>query len=219
MLKNYLKIAFRSLWKNRMFTGINLLGLSLGLASAGVLILFTQRGITFDSFHKNNDQIYFVQTEGKDGRYNQTVYPILDQLVKTFPEVETGTHVQGWNNVWINYKGKDIQGDTKYVDTTFFDVFSFKLKYGNPKTALKKQESILLDENVAKALFGTKNPVGETVAVNDTINFTGQVFWIRFLLIHPFNLKYWFRLQIWKQIRILPKTRIGITPLQGYISN
>ncbi|WP_221394045.1 ABC transporter permease [Dyadobacter sp. NIV53] len=172
MFRNYLKIAFRSLWKNRMFTAINLLGLSLGLASAGVLILFTQRGITFDSFHKDNDQIYFVQTEGKDGRYNQTVYPILDQLVKTFPEIETGTHVQGWNNVWINYKGKDIQGDTKYVDTTFFDVFSFKLKYGDAKTALKKRESILLNQDIAKALFGTENPVGETVTINDTISFT-----------------------------------------------
>ncbi|TDE18555.1 ABC transporter permease [Dyadobacter psychrotolerans] len=172
MLKNYLKIAFRSLWKNRMFTAINLLGLSLGLASAGVLIMFTQRGITFDSFHKNSNQIYFVQTEGKEGRYNQTVYPILDQMVKTIPEIETGTHVQGWNNVWINFKGKDIQGDTKYVDTTFFDVFSFKLQYGNPKTALKRRESILLNQDIANALFGAKNPVGEAVTVNDTINFT-----------------------------------------------
>jgi putative ABC transport system permease protein len=172
MLRNYLKIAFRSLWKNRIFTAINLIGLSLGLASAGVLILFTQRGITFDSFHKDNDQIYFVQTEVKDGRYNQTVYPILDQLMKTYSEVETGTHVQGWNNVWINYKGKDIQGDTKYVDATFFDVFSFKLKYGNPQKALQKRESILLNEDVAISLFGDKNPVGETVTINDTINFT-----------------------------------------------
>jgi putative ABC transport system permease protein len=172
MYKNYLKIAFRSLWKNRMFTAINLLGLSLGLASAGVLILFTQRGVAFDTFHKDNERIYFVQTEGRDGRYNQTVYPILDQLVKTFPEVEAGTHVQGWNNVWISYKGKDFQGDTKYVDTTFFDVFSFKLKYGNPHTALKQQQSILINQQVAVGLFGSKNPIGETVTVNDTLSFT-----------------------------------------------
>jgi putative ABC transport system permease protein len=172
MLKNYLKIAFRNLWKNRMFTAINLLGLSLGLASAGVLILFTQRGITFDGFHKDNDQLHFVQTEFQGERYNQTVYPILEQLVQTFPEIETGTHVQAWNNVWINYRGKDFQGDTKYVDTTFFDVFSFKLKYGNPDKALQKRQSILLNEEVAASLFGDKNPVGETVTVNDTINFT-----------------------------------------------
>jgi putative ABC transport system permease protein len=172
MLKNYFKIAFRTLWKNRLFTGINVLGLSLGLASAVVLILFIQRGLTFDTFHKESSQIYFVQTEDKGGRYNQTVYPILDQMVKTFPEIENGTHVQGWNNVWINYKGKDIQGDTKYVDSTFFGVFSFKLKYGNAETALKNRHAILINSNISTALFGDKNPVGETVAVNDTLRFT-----------------------------------------------
>ena len=172
MLKNYLKIAFRSLWKNRLFTAINFIGLSLGLASAGVLILFIQRGLTFDTFHKESEQIYFVQTEDKESRYNQTVYPILDQLVKTYPEIEKGTHVQGWNNVWINYKGKDIQGDTKYVDTTFFDIFSFKLKYGNPKAALNGTQSIVINQDIAQSLFGNKNPVGESVTVNDTLNFT-----------------------------------------------
>ncbi|GGM79217.1 ABC transporter permease [Dyadobacter beijingensis] len=172
MLRNYFKIAFRTLWKNRLFTGINALGLSLGLASAGVLILFIQRGVTFDTFHRDNDRIYFVQTADEGGRYNQTVYPILEQMVKTYPEIETGTHVQGWNNVWLNYKGKDLQKDTKYVDSTFFDVFSFKLKYGNAGTALKRKQSIVLGEHVAEALFGTRNPVGETVTVEDTMAFT-----------------------------------------------
>ncbi|KAA0989605.1 ABC transporter permease [Dyadobacter aurulentus] len=172
MLKNYLKIAIRTLWKNRLFTAINFVGLSLGLASAGVLILFIQRGITFDTFHEDIDQIYSVQTEMKDERYNSTVHPILQQLVKTFPEIETGTHFQRWNDAWISYKGKDIQGDTKYVDTSFFDVFSFKLKYGDAKTALKGRQSILINQKIADALFGDKNPVGETVALNDTLNFT-----------------------------------------------
>jgi putative ABC transport system permease protein len=172
MFKNYLKIALRSLWKNRLFTGINVVGLSLGLACATVLILFVQRGITFDQFHQDTDQIYFVQMEDRDGRYNQTVYPILDQLLKTYPEVETGTHIQGWNNAWINYKGKDIQQDTKYVEDSFFDIFSFKLKYGDPKTALKRRESVVISEQVAESLFGDRNPVGETVTVNDTSAFT-----------------------------------------------
>ena len=160
MLRNYLKIAIRSLWKNRLFTGINFLGLSLGLASACVLILFVQRGITFDKFHKDNDQIYFVQTQEPDGTFNKTVYPILGQLLKTYPEIETGTHFQGWNNVWINFKGKDIQRDTKYVDTTFLDIFSFDLLYGDRNTALHKKESIVVSKDIAEALFGDKNPVG-----------------------------------------------------------
>jgi putative ABC transport system permease protein len=172
MFKNYLKIALRSLWKNRLFTGINVVGLSLGLACATVLILFVQRGITFDQFHKDTDQIYFVQMEDRDGRYNQTIYPILDQLLKTYPEMEAGTHIQGWNNVWINYKGKDIQQDTKYVEDSFFDIFSFKLKYGDSRTALKRRESVVISEQMAESLFGDRNPVGEIVTVNDTSAFT-----------------------------------------------
>ena len=172
MLKNYFKIAFRTLWKNRLFTAINVLGLSLGLASAGVLILFIQRGITFDTFHKDSDRIYFVQTADVSGRYNQTVYPILEQMVKTYPEIESGTHVQGWNDVWLNRTGTDIQSKTKYVDSTFFDIFSFKLKYGNAANALKRKQSIVLGDQVAEALFGDVNPVGETVTVEDSMSFT-----------------------------------------------
>ncbi|KQS33494.1 ABC transporter permease [Dyadobacter sp. Leaf189] len=171
MLRNYFKIAFRTLWKNRLFTGINLLGLSLGLASVGVLILFVQRGITFDTFHENTDQIYLVQTETRDGRYNQTVHPILGQLVKTYPEIEDGTHFQGWYDLWIGYKGKDAQGDTKFVDPGFLSIFTFKLKYGNPQTALKDRQSIVISQQISESLFGNKNPVGETVSVNDTLNF------------------------------------------------
>ncbi|CAG5069670.1 hypothetical protein DYBT9623_02406 [Dyadobacter sp. CECT 9623] len=172
MLKNYLKIAIRTLWKNRLFTAINFLGLSLGLASAGVLILFIQRGVTFDTFHENNDQIYYVQTETKGERYNATVHPIMQQLIRTFPEIETGTHFQGWNDVWLTYRGKNIQGNTKYVDSSFFDIFSFKLKYGDPKTAFKSRQSIIINQKIAQALFGDRNPVGETVSVSDTLNFT-----------------------------------------------
>ncbi|MCE7058851.1 ABC transporter permease [Dyadobacter sp. CY343] len=172
MLKNYLKIAIRTLWKNRLFTAINFLGLSLGLGSAGVLILFIQRGVTFDTFHENNDQIYFVQTETKGERYNATVHPIMQQLIRTFPEIEAGTHFQGWNDVWLTYKGKNIQGNTKYVDSSFFDIFSFKLKYGDPKTAFKSRQSIVINQKIALALFGDNNPVGETVSVSDTLNFT-----------------------------------------------
>lgn len=172
MFRNYFKIALRTLWKSRLFTFINVAGLSLGLASAGVLILFIQRGLTFDTFHKDYERIYFVQTADAGGRYNQTVYPILDQLVKTFPDIETGTHVQGWNNAWLTYDGKDLQRNTKYVDSTFFDVFSFQLKYGNAATALRRKQSVVLSQPVAEALFGAVNPVGKTVSIDDSLSFT-----------------------------------------------
>jgi putative ABC transport system permease protein len=174
MLRNYLKIALRQLWRNRLFTTINGLGLAIGLACVVVLVLFAQKCLTWDTQHENLDRIYYVQTRDDAGgkAYNQTVYPLLDQLVRDYPEIETGTHQQSWNNPWIEYGGKSVQESTDYVDSTFFDVFTFAFKYGNPKTALQNKRSVVLVDHVAQGLFGDKNPVGKTVTLNDTMQYT-----------------------------------------------
>ena len=172
MFRNYLKIAFRSLWKNRLFTTINVVGLSTGLASVVVLILFIEKALTFDSFHRDPDQLYFVQTQGHEETYGQTVYPILDQMLNDYPDIEAGTHVQNWSSPWIHANGKDVQESTAYVDSSFFDVFSFPLKYGNPKTALTNKASVVLTDDVAQNLFGNSNPVGKAVTLNDTLQYT-----------------------------------------------
>ena len=172
MLTNYLKIALRQLWRNRLFTTINVLGFSVGLACVVVLILSAQKFLTWDAFHANIDRIYSVQTTSNDQTYNQTVYPILDQMLHDYPDIETGTHVQRWNNPWIAYGGKNVQESTSYVDSTFFQVFSFAFKYGNPSTALRNRYSIVLGEKVARNLFGMANPVGRLVTINDTLQYT-----------------------------------------------
>ncbi|GAA4461760.1 ABC transporter permease [Nibrella saemangeumensis] len=172
MLRNYLKIAFRTLWKNRLFTAINVLGLSVGLACVVVLILFAQKCLTWDQFHTNIDRIYYVQTAANGQAYNQTVYPILDQMLKDYPEIEAGTHIQTWSNPWISYGGKNLQERTIYVEPAFFKVFSFGLKYGDRTTALRDKHSIVLSEKVAENLFGKANPVGKTVTLSDTAQYT-----------------------------------------------
>ena len=172
MLTNYLKIALRQLWRNRLFTTINVLGLAVGLACVVVLILSAQKFLTWDAFHANINRIYSVQTTSNDQAYNQTVYPILDQMLHDYPDIETGTHIQHWNNPWIAYGGKSVQESTDYVDSTFFQVFSFAFKYGNPGTALRNRYSIVLGEKVARNLFGMANPVGRHVTINDTLQYT-----------------------------------------------
>ena len=175
MFRNYLKIALRNLWRNRLFTTINGLGLAVGLACVVVLVLFAQKCLTWDTAHKNIDRIYYVQTRDNAGgeAYNQTVYPLLDQMLRDYPEIETGTHQQHWNNnPWIEFGGKSVQEATDYVDSTFFAVFTFPFKYGDPKTALQTKHSVVLVDEVAQNLFGAVNPVGKTVTVNDTLQFT-----------------------------------------------
>ena len=171
MFRNYLKIAVRTLWHNRLLTSINVLGLSVGLACVVVLVLFAQKCLTWDSTHANIDRIYFVQTQGEGEPYNQTVYPLLGQMLRDYPEIEAGTHNQSWNWPWIEYKGKSIQESTSYVDSTFFQVFTYPFKYGNPATALQNKRSVVLSEKVAQNLFGDTNPVGKYVTVNDTLQY------------------------------------------------
>ncbi|WP_234733448.1 ABC transporter permease [Tellurirhabdus bombi] len=171
MLQNYLKIAIRNLWKNRLFTLINTVGLSIGLACVIVLILFAQKCLTWDRFHANIDRIYYLQTETNGHTHNRTVYPILDQMLKDYPEIEAGTHIQTWSNPWIRHGNKNIQEYTAYVDPDFFKVFSFELKYGNRQTALRPKNAIILSEKVAQNLFGDANPVGKNLTLNDTTQY------------------------------------------------
>ena len=173
MLRNYLKIALRTLWQNRLLTTINGLGLAIGLACVVVLVLFAQKCLTWDTQHANLDRIYCVQTHYEaSGTENETVYRLLDQMLRGYPEIEAGTHIQSWNWPWLEYGGKSIQEQTSYVDSTFFQVFTFPLNYGDPATALVNKHSVVLSEKVAQHLFGAINPVGKYVTVNDTLQYT-----------------------------------------------
>lgn len=171
MFRNYLKIAIRNLRRNQLLTTINVLGLSVGLACVVVLILFAQKCLTWDTTHKNLDRIYYVRTQSGGEPYNQTVYPLLDQMVRDYPEIETGTHTQRWNNPWIEHGGKSVQETTFYVEPGFFKVFSFPFKYGNPTTALQNKQSVVLTDEIAQNLFGDTNPVGKYVTVSDTLQY------------------------------------------------
>ncbi|GAB2586931.1 ABC transporter permease [Spirosoma areae] len=171
MFRNYLKIALRTLWRNGLLTSINVLGLSVGLACVVVLVLFAQKCLTWDTSHANLDRIYHVRTQTGGEPYNQTVYPLLDQMLRDYPEIEAGTHTQSWNYPWIEYGGKSIQEPTSFVDSTYFRVFTFPFKYGNPATALINKRSVVLSEPVAQNLFGETNPVGKYVTVSDTLQY------------------------------------------------
>ncbi len=173
MLRNYITIAVRTLWRNRLFTTINGLGLSVGLACVVVLVLFAQKCLTWDTQHANLDRIYCVQTYYKEhGTENETVYRLLDQMLRDYPEIEAGTHNQSWNWPWIEYGNKSIQEATTYVDSTFFQIFTFPLKYGDPATALANKRSVILSEKAAQNLFGDINPVGKIVTLDDSLQHT-----------------------------------------------
>jgi len=168
-----LKAAFRQLWKNKLFSLVNIIGLSVGLASVMALLIGVYMYTTTDSMHADKDRMFYLRTTNAEGKqYLQTTYPLLDEILKSCPEVEGATHAQSWSNPWLKYGEKEAQESTAYVDTGFFKVFTFPLKYGNAATALKDKFSAVISEKVALQLFGKENPVGKIIAADDSVQLT-----------------------------------------------
>jgi len=173
MLKNHLKFAWRNLVKRKSYTFINILGLSLGLASVMALGLLIYQYYTIDNIQVNKDRMYYLKTYAPDGNgYSQTSFPLLYEIQKAAPEVEAATHIQSWNWPWLKYGNQEAQENTAYVDTGFFKVFSFKLKEGNRETALSQKFSIVISENLEKQLFGSEKGLGKIIAADDSILLT-----------------------------------------------
>lgn len=173
MLKNHLKLSFRNLWKNRMLSTLNLLGLSIGIGSVLTLLFSVYAYYTADTNIEDQENIYYFKTITTGGdSYMENPYPLMDMIVETSPQVIAGSHLHGWGNMWLESGEKELQERTDYVDSEFFDVFSLPLKYGDANTALKKKYSIILTDPVSQKIFGDKNPVGEMLIGADSLNLT-----------------------------------------------
>ncbi|WP_282178538.1 ABC transporter permease [Maribacter stanieri] len=173
MLLNHLKLSFRNLWKNRTLSFLNLLGLSIGIGSVLTLMFSVYAYYVADSMIPEQEHIYYLKTHLNDGNdYNEVVYPLMDKIKSTSPEVKAGTHLHGWGDVWLEAGDKEFQNTTTYADPEFFKVFGLPLKYGNHNTAFKEKYSIVLTDKVSKQFFGEENPVGRSLKAADTLNLT-----------------------------------------------
>ncbi|WP_282075129.1 ABC transporter permease [Maribacter aquivivus] len=173
MILNHLKLSFRNLWKNRTLSFLNLLGLSIGIGSVLTLMFSVYAYYVADSMIPEQEHIYYLKTHLNDGNdYNEVVYPLLDKIKNTSPEVKAGTHLHGWGDVWLEAGDKEFQNTTTYADPEFFKVFGLPLKYGNHNTAFKEKYSIVLTDKVSKQFFGEENPVGRSLKAADTLNLT-----------------------------------------------
>jgi len=173
MLLNHLKLSLRNLWKNRMLSFLNLLGLSIGIGSVLTLMFSVYAYYVADANIPDQEDIYYVKTHLTDGNdYIETAYPLMDKIISTSPEVEAGTHLHGWGNIWLEVDDKEFQNETTYADPEFFEVFGLPFKHGNQSTALKEKYSIVLTDKVSQQLFGDANPVGESLIAADTLNLT-----------------------------------------------
>ncbi len=161
MWLNYLKITFRNLLRRKFYTFINITGLSIGLASSLLIILYIVDEFSYDTFHRDAERIFRVHTRAKmAGKDMNTCYssaPISSDLKRELPEVLDGCRITTWNDINIRY-GEQAYSEKKVLlaDSNFFNFFSFRLLHGNPNTALKEPNSIILTENTALKYFGAE---------------------------------------------------------------
>ncbi len=170
MFKNYFKIGWRNLLKNKVYSFINVSGLSAGMAFALVVGLWIQYELSFDSFHVNKDRLALIQknTFFNNERNTQaaTPYPLCEEL-KNYSEVKRATKVSGENYAGLMVGEHKVNKPGRYVDADFLEMFSFPLIKGNIKTALKEPNSIILTESLALALFNSEDPIGKMVRINN----------------------------------------------------
>ncbi|REA57886.1 ABC transporter permease [Dyadobacter luteus] len=168
MFKNYLKIAFRNIWKNKGYAFINIAGLSLAFCISVFLLLVAYFQLTFDSFHADGDRIFetyfFENIPEKPERSTSMPYPLTPALKTEFSEIEAVTRVVNGGDV-VEYNGKYFDKMFKYVDPEFFNIFSFPLVKGNAASALGNRSNIVISEDMAKAVFGTEDPIGKALLI------------------------------------------------------
>lgn len=174
MFQNYLKIALRNLLRNRGFSAINILGLSVGMASAVLILLWIYNEISFDRFHRNGDQLYSAWNRGTfDGKLQcwESTPKILGPTLKNeFPEViNTSRNYSRW---YVTRVGdKKISSEAMATDPAFLQMFDFPLVQGNASTALNNIGSIILTQKMAIKMFGTEDVLGKVITI-DRDNFT-----------------------------------------------
>lgn len=166
MIKNYIKIAWRNLLRQKSNTIINLSGLSVGLACCILIALYAQEELSYDHFHEKIDRIAAVGVEHPQfGTMLSTPYPLATALEEEVPEVGKATRLKGIRAMNLSSDGKDYIeiAQAEYAEPGFFEVFSFDLIHGNKNQILEAPGEIVLTQRSSERLFGEVNSVGKSV--------------------------------------------------------
>ncbi len=176
MFSNYFKVALRNIAKYKFFSAINILGMSIGVTASLMIILWVTDELSYDTFHKDYERIYQVGLHGKisgqDIRTSSTCPPMAHALVSEIPEVESATRLMPFfGSPAFKFEDKVFAEERVfYVDSNFFQFFTFNLLKGDPSTALTEPNSIVITEELAIKYFGTDDPLGKLVTINGNEN-------------------------------------------------
>jgi len=177
MIKNYLKIILVNLKKYKAYSFINILGLALGIACSILIAAYVFHELNFDKFHENTERIYRLRSDLKMAGDHLDIPksgpPMGEYLVQNYPEVLDAVRFRSLGRVSVRYRENQFYEDRLFfTDNSVFNIFTFPLVEGDPRTALEAAFSMVITEDMAKKYFGAEDPVGKVLTVNNQYNFT-----------------------------------------------
>lgn len=168
MIKNYIKTAWRNIWKSKVFSAINIFGLAVGMAACIVIVLFVYYEKSFDSMHTKNiyrvNEVQKFEGMAASQKVALSMFPMGPTLKAEFPQIKNFTRIRWQQKFPVNLGLKKVyMPQVFFVDSTFLKMFDFKLLRGDRETALLKPHSVVLTEDAAKKIFGSQDPIGKTI--------------------------------------------------------
>ncbi len=173
MIRNYIVTAFRSLLRQKGFSLINILGLTIGLSVSFLILLYVFNELSYDKFHKDSERIYRLVVKGTLGEMSLqtavTPKALAGKLQKDVPDVDVSTVFEIESSSYLMKIGENkiYERDFLFADTSFLKIFNFPLQYGDPVTSLSEPYSILISESFARKHYGNTNPCGEIIRLNE----------------------------------------------------
>jgi putative ABC transport system permease protein len=172
MIRNYLKLAFRNLWRNKVFTAINISGLAMGIAICLVIMLFIKNEWSYDRYNEKADRIVRVvfkgSVQGQAMKEANVMPPTAQTLLRDYPEVEAATRMRTGGSATFSHKEKSFkEGSLAFADASLFSVFTLPFVKGDPETALLEPNTIVISEALAQKYFGQEDPIGQLLEIKN----------------------------------------------------
>ena len=171
MLKSILTTALRNIIRNRVFSLINLVGLSVSMSLGMLIIMIAKESFSYDRFHKDADRIYRINTmalraDGGREPYASTPFPLGTVIKENYTFAEVVVQINRRLNGDVTYGNVNVPVNGLTVDPTFLTVFNFPLERGNPATALSEPNNLVLTPETAERIFGKTEPLGQTLTIS-----------------------------------------------------
>jgi putative ABC transport system permease protein len=178
MLKNYLKSAFRNLWKNRTYSILNIIGLSIGVTAAAFIFLWVEDETTFNHNFANRDQLYHIMMNEKSDKgistTGSTPGPLGASIIKDIPGIKSTGRLSWFMDELAIVGDKSLKINGIYADPAILTMYELPFTKGDPNTALNQMQSVIISESMAKKMFDGTDPMGKTIKMAGNVGYAAD---------------------------------------------